>query len=103
MKLEGTAQDTVFREAGHIIEVLVLLWGAVGASLASLGADQLFPAGSSKVILFPGTLADTAEILGASKSTHVTIPPRKKRFWSPWFCPRCGVARQDSSGLLREY
>lgn len=103
MKLEGTAQDTVFREPGHTIEVLVLLWGAVGASLASFSADQLFPAGSSKVILFPGTLADTAEVLGANKSTHVTIPPRRKGFWSPWFCPGCDVARQYSSGLFLEY
>lgn len=60
-KPEGTAQAAVFREAGHTIEVLVLLWGADGASLPSLGADQLFSAGRSKVILFPGTLADTAD------------------------------------------
>jgi hypothetical protein len=100
MKLEGTAQDMLFREVGHTIEVLVLLWSAVGASLASFGVDQLFPAGSSKAILFPRTLADTAEVLGANKSTQVTVPPRRKGFWSPWFCPGCGVARQYSSGLL---
>lgn len=58
-KPEGTAQAV--REAGHTIEVLVLLLGTDGASLPSLGADQLFSAGSSKVILFPGTLAETAD------------------------------------------
>lgn len=60
-KPEGTDQATVFREAGHTIEVLVLLRGADGASLPSLGAHQLFSVGSSKVILFPGTLAETAD------------------------------------------